>query len=162
MGDELDSHFAGRAARHDYVRNKHDFGLQLLREQSGGTETRRGTTQRKSVADPRGVCNAAGGDDDRAERLQPARRRPEQLRWARIPPFGLLAVQGFPTQREVPFGVPFGIFQYYEPSELLESRMRRKRRDRGPRSSGLYEQQFRHDYVDARRAERPARNTICT
>ena len=53
-------------------------------------------------------------------------------------------------------------FQPDEPSELHESWIRRQRRNRGTRIVGLHEQQLRHDYVDARRSKRPARNTICS
>src|SRR5262249_7436603 len=134
--------------RHNPVRDQHDFGLWLLCDQSAGTGSVRWAAQRKSVAQPCGVRDATGGDDDRANRLQPARRRPCPIRWSRIPPSGLLVVQEFPTYGEVPFGISFGVFQPNEPSELYESRIRRQWRDCGAWITELFEREFRPNHID--------------
>ena len=100
---------AERPTRHDSVRNQHDVRLRLLRDQSARSESVRGSAQREPVAERRGFRDAAGGDDDRADGFQPARRRPGPIRWSWVPPVGLLALQAVPAHREVPPGVPFGI-----------------------------------------------------
>ena len=51
-----------------------------------GQDPVRGTAQCEPVAKPSGICDAAGGNDDRADGLQPARRRAEAIRRPGIPP----------------------------------------------------------------------------
>ena len=100
MGDELDSDSAGRPARHDSVRNEHDFGLRLLcgskwrdRIPNAGPHNVNQWLNPAAFATPP-VATTIGQSD-----YSPLGGGPGTIRWSRIPPLGLLAVQGVPAYR---------------------------------------------------------------